>query len=300
MLVLRNAALAAIPALCLSTGPMAASPAHSMELALRGDFGPQPAIERFQEHNRLELVRPSRFANEILSHSLIRVDAKTFTRPSDLYRGHAAGQTPVTPKSGVRRSGIRLTAAQGLPLARRWNGASRELQSAREMLAACEAGDCASPALHRVATQIGTLRDKPVGQRIASVKRYMNRHIRYVADRIGHDVWAGPRETILARGGDCEDHAILAWALLAHVGIDENDLAVLILRNRGNGIGHAVVAVRTGDGSKLVLDNNLKRPVDTLPKTYSLLAVADAGGFFVPVQPSQPKPSPVPARLALR
>ncbi|MEM8878390.1 MAG: transglutaminase-like cysteine peptidase [Pseudomonadota bacterium] len=300
MLVLRNAALAAIPALCLFAGLMATTPTQSMEVALRSELGPKPAVERYVERNRLDVVRPSEFSNEILSGSLTRVESRRFTRPSDLLRAHAAGKIPVTPKSGVRRSGIRLTQAKGLPLARRWAGASEALQSAREMLAACEAGDCASPALQRVATQISTLRNKPRGQRIASVKRYMTRHIRYVADRIGHDVWASPQETILARAGDCEDHAILAWALLAHAGIDTDDMALLVLRNRQNGIGHAVIAVRTGDGTKLVLDNNLKRPVEQTPKKYSLLAVADAGGFFVPVAPSQPKPSPALAKLALR
>ena len=84
------------------------------------------------------------------------------------------------------------------------------------------------------------------------VNRWVNSHLRYLEDRYG-DHWADARDTLRNGYGDCEDYAIAKMALLAKLGIADNDMFLVVLRDRQQ-LDHAILAVRMG-GEMFVLDN---------------------------------------------
>ena len=68
------------------------------------------------------------------------------------------------------------------------------------------------------------------------------------------DHWASPYEFVQARGGDCEDFAIAKYFTLLNLGVPEEDLGLLMVRDERSGKGHAVLLARY-EGSDYVLDN---------------------------------------------
>ncbi|MCB2050252.1 MAG: transglutaminase-like cysteine peptidase [Novosphingobium sp.] len=85
------------------------------------------------------------------------------------------------------------------------------------------------------------------------VNRWVNWHVRYLDDSDG-DHWSPPASTMLQGFGDCEDFSIAKMALLRMVGIPDDDMFLVLLRDRHRRIDHAVLAVRR-DGRTWVLDN---------------------------------------------
>jgi predicted transglutaminase-like cysteine proteinase len=67
------------------------------------------------------------------------------------------------------------------------------------------------------------------------------------------DWWATPQE-FLKLSGDCEDYAITKYFALRELGFSQDDLRIVIVRDRIRGIGHAVLAVFL-QGEAYVLDN---------------------------------------------
>lgn len=67
------------------------------------------------------------------------------------------------------------------------------------------------------------------------------------------DWWATPQE-FLKLSGDCEDYAITKYFALRELGFSQDDLRIVIVRDRIRGIGHAVLAVFM-NGEAYVLDN---------------------------------------------
>jgi predicted transglutaminase-like cysteine proteinase len=69
-----------------------------------------------------------------------------------------------------------------------------------------------------------------------------------------HDYWARPNE-MLAKGGDCEDYAILAYRSLIELGWSDDRLDLVYLKDRKHGFEHVVLAVEIG-GERRLIDNN--------------------------------------------
>lgn len=89
------------------------------------------------------------------------------------------------------------------------------------------------------------------------VNRWVNRHVRYVDDAYG-DEWA-PAFVTLTRGwGDCEDLAIAKMELLKAIGIPQDDMFVVLLREKYRRIEHAILSVRRND-RMYVLDSRTDR-----------------------------------------
>jgi predicted transglutaminase-like cysteine proteinase len=87
---------------------------------------------------------------------------------------------------------------------------------------------------------------------MATLKRVnmrVNSNIRPKNDARGTDVW-----TVNASSGDCEDYAITKRAALIREGLPPSALRIAYVKTR-NGIGHAVLVVKTSQGVDLVLDN---------------------------------------------
>jgi predicted transglutaminase-like cysteine proteinase len=86
------------------------------------------------------------------------------------------------------------------------------------------------------------------------------------------DYWAGPLETLRNSRGDCEDYAILKYAVLRAAGIREEDMRVVPVTIAGVPNQHAVLFVRES-GRWLVLDN----------VRFSLARDEDALGWYTPI-----------------
>lgn len=85
------------------------------------------------------------------------------------------------------------------------------------------------------------------------VNRWVNWHVRYIDDSNGDD-WSAPAPTMLRGFGDCEDFSIAKMALLRAVGIPDDQMFLVLLRDRHRRIDHAVLAVRR-DGQTWIMDN---------------------------------------------
>ncbi|MGH6658917.1 MAG: transglutaminase-like cysteine peptidase, partial [Sphingomicrobium sp.] len=92
--------------------------------------------------------------------------------------------------------------------------------------------------------------------RIEAVNRYVNRRVRYVADRhkFGGDFWSAAGDTLKRGRGDCEDYAIAKLHMLRLAGIADRDLYFVIVKDLVRRSDHAVLVVRAA-GRLVVLDN---------------------------------------------
>lgn len=85
----------------------------------------------------------------------------------------------------------------------------------------------------------------------------VNSVIEYKSDRVAYgklDHWASSREMVQKGAGDCEDFAILKQTLLRAMGVPDKSLSIVILKDNGRNLYHAVLGVSTNQGH-LVLDN---------------------------------------------
>ncbi|TCD11317.1 transglutaminase-like cysteine peptidase [Oricola cellulosilytica] len=115
----------------------------------------------------------------------------------------------------------------------------------------CEARNGLSKATLRLAEN-GAFYEK-----LTAVNRYVNDAIRYESDhsiRGVEDYWASPAETMTLGRGDCEDFAILKYAMLRELGVPGRSLSLVILRDTARNLYHAVLAVSTNKGN-FILDN---------------------------------------------
>ena len=138
---------------------------------------------------------------------------------------------------------------RNFPVTARWQLVSHEIE-------ACASGICGvnDGVFERIASEAEgrTLVDKA---RI--VNAAVNAAILYQSDRTLYgelDHWATPQESLSRAGGDCEDFAILKMTALLRAGVPANSMSLVVLRDSGRGVYHAVLAVATGSGN-LILDN---------------------------------------------
>ncbi len=67
------------------------------------------------------------------------------------------------------------------------------------------------------------------------------------------DYWATPAQ-FLQKSGDCEDYAIVKYFTLKELGIDANNMRIVVLRDTIRNLAHAVLVVYL-NGEAYVLDN---------------------------------------------
>jgi predicted transglutaminase-like cysteine proteinase len=97
---------------------------------------------------------------------------------------------------------------------------------------------------------------------LSAVNTNINQLIRYRNDERAWgkaDHWATPVEA-LTGFGDCEDFAILKYVTLSELGFGEDQLKIVVVKDQKRGIGHAVLAVRSGTQID-ILDNLSPHPV---------------------------------------
>ena len=101
-------------------------------------------------------------------------------------------------------------------------------------------------------------------QAIGLLNAQINGRIRYKAEPDGSDVWQTPSQTLSLKTGDCEDFAIVKYAVLTNAGIPARvvigEIRKLGMGTRNGNVPHAWCAVCV-EGRWFALDNNADRPI---------------------------------------
>lgn len=215
-------------------------------------------------------------------------------KPSDLGRAIAVAPAEGAPKAlkptllfGSLGKSIELS-----PITRRWQKA---LADFAPQTASAQNPHLTHPAYTAILDQAGPKRR---GLQIPKVNELVNRLLTYREDSALYETgeyWASPAETLTHRAGDCEDFAILKYALLRDLGISDDDMRIVVLRDAALRQFHAVLAVRH-KGQWLILDNRFSRVrfERDLPHYKPLYSVNAAGEWTHTGQPG------TPVRLAAR
>jgi predicted transglutaminase-like cysteine proteinase len=88
---------------------------------------------------------------------------------------------------------------------------------------------------------IKSLSNRTVVSKIGFVNAFVNSHIEYRTD--AKDYWATPYETAMLKYGDCEDFVFLKMAMLYQIGVDIDDMQMLVVKNENNEF-HAVLKIK--------------------------------------------------------
>ena len=162
------------------------------------------------------------------------------------------------------------------PVTGRWRRVSREIEACAEGLCGADGG-----LFERIAAETG---GRTLAEKAGIVNAAVNSAILYKADRTLYgelDHWATPQESLARASGDCEDFAILKMTALRRAGVPAQSMSLVVLRDRGRGVYHAVLAVATASGS-LILDNTRADVVmDTeLPEYQPLFSLGAEQGWI--------------------
>ena len=142
------------------------------------------------------------------------------------------------------------------------------------------------------------VKDERRARQIPKVNFMVNRLLSYRDDIHlwkAREYWASPVESLTRRAGDCEDYAILKYALLRDLGVADKDMRIVVLRDTAARQYHAVLSVKH-DGKWLVLDNRFSRVrfERDLPN-YKVLYTVNAEGQWAHEQDKK-----APIRLAAK
>jgi predicted transglutaminase-like cysteine proteinase len=126
---------------------------------------------------------------------------------------------------------------------------------------------------------VGRIRSTSLLSRIQAVNSFTNHHLVFADDPSIYGVadhWAGLAETLAQGRGDCEDFAITKMQLLAAAGVPTRDLYLILVRDTGREIDHAVAAVR--DGDRLYILDSANDAVRTADQVKGYRPVASFSG----------------------
>lgn len=157
----------------------------------------------------------------------------------------------------------------------KWRTLKAEINAEMRAVAICR-GDrtTCTPAASRFVAMATEAKVHDGRARLETVNRLVNRAILYTSDLAQHgvlDLWSAPLASLRSGRGDCEDYAIAKYALLREAGTAEQDLRILLVRDRSVREDHAVLAVRDRD-TWVVLDNR-----------RSTIAVDSEAGYLTPM-----------------
>jgi len=164
-----------------------------------------------------------------------------------------------TPPQGEEPFGLITFRAPEGALWVKWRKLESELQTEAVVLAQCQAAPdrCASPPAKKYLALIAESRKLSGRGKIDRINRAINAAVRYTSDLAQHgvlDLWSAPLATLASAQGDCEDYAIAKYVALRAAGFAEDDLRLVLVRDRTARQDHAVAGVREG-GRWLLLDN---------------------------------------------
>lgn len=162
------------------------------------------------------------------------------------------------PSIGNEPFGLFTFRAPESMLWRRWRAIEQDVAQERLVLDRCrsDAGSCPSYAAQFLRL-VGAAMAKSGRAQLEEVNQGVNAAIRYVSDLVQFrelDRWSAPLASFATAKGDCEDYAIAKYVALRQAGYPEDDMRVLLVRDRNVRQDHAVLAARL-DGHWLILDN---------------------------------------------
>jgi predicted transglutaminase-like cysteine proteinase len=162
-------------------------------------------------------------------------------------------------------------APEGL-LWRKWRGIEADMTKEQTVLDRCreEAESCPSYAAQFLRL-IDAVKSRSGRAKLDEANRAVNAAIRYVSDYAQHgepDRWSAPLATFATAKGDCEDYAIAKYVALREAGFPQEDLRLLLVRDRAVREDHAVLAAHLDD-HWLILDN----------RSSELIEDSDASSF---------------------
>lgn len=166
----------------------------------------------------------------------------------------APGAALATPANLFGTAEFRAASLAALP---QWQSTLARIEDERSTYDACRHDADACPTRGARAWQAiirDAERQTPMEQ-LRTVNRFLNGW-RYTPDAKNYgrrDYWATPLE-FLGRSGDCEDYAIIKYVSLRQLGFDAERLRVVVVRDTGRDIAHAVLAVYLDD-DVYILDN---------------------------------------------
>ncbi len=164
----------------------------------------------------------------------------------------AAGSASAYEPEAVRLFGTTEKASHDLAQFTKWTGVLQRYAEERALEEAPCHGACP---LQRWKRFLAGLKGKDRRHQLDAVNTYVNQ-TRYETDwsRYGvEDYWATPSE-FLGRSGNCKDYAIAKYLSLRHLGWDDRDLRLLVLKEELRQEVHAVLIAYV-DGTAYVLDN---------------------------------------------
>jgi predicted transglutaminase-like cysteine proteinase len=145
-------------------------------------------------------------------------------------------------------------------LSAKWLELQSRILTEQDTLAACRLRDdnCSAAARQFLSiVEFGRVRQGRA--RLGEINRAVNLSIKPVSDLAQYgvaDFWSAPLATLTVGAGDCEDYAVLKYVVLREIGIDPDDLQLVIVGDIKRKAVHAVVAVRL-DEEWLILDNRM-------------------------------------------
>lgn len=144
----------------------------------------------------------------------------------------------------------------------KWTGMLERYFDERKLAeGSCDSATFNRCRLHEWSAFLETLRGRDAADMLDAVNRYLNQAA-YIIDIVNYgveDYWATPRQ-FLGRDGDCEDYAIAKFMSLRALGFPDDRLRIVVLEDLNLGIGHAVLAVYSGQDIE-ILDNQVETVV---------------------------------------
>lgn len=115
-------------------------------------------------------------------------------------------------------------------------------------------------------------RTKPLDIQLQAVNFYINTIVPQYDEQTyqSEDYWASRGEFLSHGGGDCEDYAIAKFYSLKDLGMDAKQMALCIVKEKGDFYAHMVLLVlKSANTDPLVLDN-MSFKVLTLNERYDI------------------------------
>jgi predicted transglutaminase-like cysteine proteinase len=165
---------------------------------------------------------------------------------------------------------------------RKWRAVKADIDADLRQVENCKANsaDC-SDAARRFLLIADEVRTRSGAARIETANRLINTAIRYMSDLAQHatiDVWSGPLASLGTGRGDCEDYAIAKYVVLREAGVPEQDLRVLLVRDRNVREDHAVLAIRNGEAWTVLDNRSSALAPDNELRHFKPLYALDNGG----------------------
>jgi predicted transglutaminase-like cysteine proteinase len=195
-----------------------------------------------------------------------------------------AGQAPFQARTEANEpfpGGVLLPSGGG-PL-EKWLAVLRRWKDEKRTVAACRNGSsqCSAPGSRRFVEMVDAAKVLTGRAQLGEVNRAVNLAISPASDLATHglvDVWSSPLATLANGSGDCEDYAILKFAVLLEAGVAPENVRLMIVRDSVRYEDHAIVAVRYED-QWLTLDNRrMPMLADTELASYTPLLLLDYAG----------------------